>query len=195
MIAKNCIVTDRLILRRFVAGDEADVLALMGDDYICRMAGVRPFKSLREAENYIDRWRYNAFAVTERDSDRVIGIVQTPRLPWFRWYRRAEIGYCLAEEFRGRGYMTEALEAVKELLFDEWFCDELLIHVFVGNEASRSLALKCGFHPMYEAYRDSVYSPYGTVESEECFAMTRGEYEWERRGENFWTTDPIHMAA
>ena len=65
----------------------------------------------------------------------------------------------------------------------------------MGNEASRNVARKCGFHAEYEEYRDSLYSPYGRVESEECFVMTRGEYEWERRGMPFYTTATVRMAA
>lgn len=192
MIEKDCIVTDRLILRRFVGGDEEDVLALMGDDYICRMAGIHPFKTIEEARWWMDDWDGGAYAITERSDDRVIGIVQTPIFPW---YGRAEIGYWLAEDCRGRGYMTEAVKAVKDSLFGEWWCDELRIRVFVGNEASRNVALMCGFHPEYESYRDSIYSPYGRVESEECFVMTRGEYEWERRGMPFYTTATLRRAA
>ena len=189
---KDCIVTDRLILRRFVAGDEEDVLALMSDDYICRMAGIHPFKSLGEARRFMDNWEWDAYAVTERGEDKVIGIIQTPEL-W--WFRRAEIGYWLAEGYRGKGYMTEAVQAVKEVLFSKCWCEEVRIQVYVGNEASRSVALKCGFHPMYEAYKDSVYSRYGRVESEETFVMTAGEYEWERRGEAFWSTGSLGAAA
>ena len=192
MIIKDCIVTDRLILRRFVAGDEEDVLALMSDDYICKMTGSKPYKTIDEAKRFMDEWADGAYAITERGDDKVIGIIQTPCFWWRRW---AGIGYWLAEEYRGRGYMTEAVEVVKEILFANWWCDELRIYVFVGNEASRSVALKCGFHPVYEAYKDSVYSRYGKVESEECFVMTAGEYEWERGGESFWSTGSLSTAA
>lgn len=192
MIVKDCIVTDRLILRRFVGGDEEDVLALMGDDYTGRMAGFRPFRTVGEAKRFMEDWAGEAYAVTERSDDRVIGIVQTPLCPWEGW---AGIGYWLTEDSRGRGYMTEAVEAVKDCLFGRRWCDELRIHVFVGNEASRNVALKCGFHPAHEAYRDSVYSPYGRVESEECFVLTRGEYDWERRGLPFFTTTTLRAAA
>lgn len=99
------------------------------------------------------------------------------------------LGYWLAGEYCGRGYMTEAIEAVKEMLFDEnWWVDQLLLYVYVGNEASRNVALKCGFRPNYESYKESVYNPYGTVESEECFTITRGDYEWEQRGEDCYST-------
>lgn len=181
---RNCILTERLVLRSFVDGDEEDVLALMSDDYICKMAGIKPFKAIGEVKEFMDNWLGAIYAVTERNSDRVIGIIQTP---YSFWNKKAYIGYWLAEEYRGRGYMTEAVEAVKEILFSRSF-DEILLYVFVGNEASRNVALKCGFRLKYEAYNESVYSPYGTVESEECFSITRGDYEWEQREEDFYST-------
>lgn len=50
------------------------------------------------------------------------------------------------------------------------------------------MALKCGFYPKYEAYKESVYSPYGAVESEDCYSITRGDYEWQQRGVSFYST-------
>ena len=192
MIQSNCILTERLILRRFVDEDAEDLFALMSDDYICRMAGIPPFKTFADVERFIDNWYYDAYAITERGSDKVIGVIET--IP-FLWDRRASIGYWLADKFRGRGYMTEAVKAVKEILFGYWWCDELLIQVFVGNEASRRVALKCGFYPVYDAYKENVYSPYGRIESEECFTMTRDDYEWEQSGATFYTTaSPAEVA-
>ena len=182
----DCIKTERLVLRPFEDGDVEDVLALMSDDYICRMAGIKPFKTIDEAKVFMANWECEAYAMTERGSNKVIGIIQ---VPCFWWESMAGVGYWLAAEYRGRGYMTEAIEAVKEMLFDEnWWVDELLLYVYVGNEASRNVALKCGFRPKYEAYKESVYNPYGTVESEECFTITRGDYEWEERGEDSYST-------
>ena len=93
--------------------------------------------------------------------------------------------------------MTEAVQAVTEFLLDEWWCNEVHIHIFVGNEASKKVALKCGFYPKLEAYKDTVYSYYGTVESEECYVKTAGDQEWERRGKDFFSfsTATVQEAA
>ncbi|MBQ1648745.1 MAG: GNAT family N-acetyltransferase, partial [Bacteroidales bacterium] len=123
--------------------------------------------------------------------DKVIGIIQTP---CFRWAGVAGLGYWLAKEYRGQGYMTEAVQAVKEILFDTWWCDKIMLYVYEGNDASRRVAVKCGFHLSYEDYKECAYSAYGRWVSKECFVMTSGEYEWERRGEDFYTTastDPV----
>ena len=192
MSFRDCIVTDRLILRRFDEGDAEDVFALMRDDYIAERAGFRPFKSLGQTQKFMDDWQEWAYVITERGSNTVIGIIQTPRTGWFN----VAIGYWLSAEYRGLGYMTEAVEAVKEYLFDEFrWCNEITIYVYCGNDSSRNVALKCGFYPKYDAYRECVYSRYGKAESEECFTMTRGDYEWECRGESYFTTAPLAEAA
>ena len=46
MVFSDCIVTERLILRPFVDEDKDDVFALMSDDYICKMAGIKPYKTV-----------------------------------------------------------------------------------------------------------------------------------------------------
>lgn len=183
----DCIVTDRLILRHFVEEDVDDVFALMSDDYICRMAGIPPFKTPERARWFMDNWQDGAYAITERDGDdTVIGIIQVP----YHWFEgRVSFGYWLAEPYRGKGYMTEVVEALTENVFNSYlYCDEIDIFVYRGNEASRNVALKCGFFPKYEAYKECVYSHYGVAESEECYAMTRGDYEWRRRGESSYST-------
>ena len=52
MSFRDCIVTDRLILRHFDEGDVEDVFALMSDDYICKWIGTRPFTSVAQAASF-----------------------------------------------------------------------------------------------------------------------------------------------
>ena len=123
----------------------------------------------------------------------VIGIIQ---LPCFFWESRVEIGYWLDEDYRGKGYMTEAIEAVKAYVFENFrWCREMRIYVYEGNDASSNVALKCGFFPVYEAYKQNVYSQFGNVESELAYSMTRGDYEWEKRGLPYFSTETVKAAA
>jgi RimJ/RimL family protein N-acetyltransferase len=192
MFTPDQFTTDRLILRRFKEEDLHDVFALMSDDFTCRMAGMPVFKTLERTKKFMDNWADGAYAITEKGGDKVIGIIQTPI---FWWDHCAHLGYWLMEGYRGKGYMTEAVQAMTEFFLDEWWCDEVHIYIFVGNDASKKVAIKCGFYPKYDAYKDAVYSPYGTVESEECFVKTAGDQTWERRGEDFFSTAAINEAA
>ena len=188
-ILSDFILTERLVLRRFKEDDVEDVFAQMSDDYICRMAGIPTFKTPERAWDFMYDWWGNAYAITERGGDdKVIGIIQ---LPVDLFNRRVKFGYWLAAEYRGKGYMSEVVETLVERIFEDegmsW-CKAIEIDVFLGNEASRNVALKCGFFPQYEEFKECVYSYYGSVESEECFLITRGDYEWRLRGEASYST-------
>ncbi len=188
-ILSDYIATERLVLRRFKEDDVEDVFALMSDDYICRMAGIPTFKTLERTWRFMWDWWGNAYAITERGGDdKVIGIIQIP-IDYFGG--RVMFGYWLAAEYRGKGYMSEVVETLVERIFEDegmsW-CEEIEIDVYLGNEASRGVALKCGFFPQDEKFRECVYSHYGSVESEECFLITRGDYEWRLRGEASYST-------
>ncbi len=75
-----------------------------------------------------------------------------------------------------------------------WY-DEIRIFVYVGNDASRRVALKCGYHLDYDAYKETVYTDYGNMESEECFCKTIAEHEWGLRGQHFFTTARLDNTA
>lgn len=184
MNVSNCILTDRLILRPFVKGDEKDLLAIMSDEETARKAGFKPMTSTQEASRFMRIWRREGYAITERDNDSVIGVIQTP----MDWNGKAFIGYWLGEEYRGQGYMTEAVEAIKAHIFNDTWTDEIGLYVYCGNDASRNVALKCGFYQDFSKYKEATYSHFGTVESEEFFTITRGDFEWEQRGKSYFST-------
>ena len=189
MYYSDCIVTDRLILRRFVDEDVNDIHALMSDRYIAEKAGFKPFDSKAKTKEFLNNWKMYAYAVTLREDDTVIGVIQTPML---YMEDRVEIGYWLSEEYRGKGYMTEAIDAVKSYMFDNYYwCNEVRILVFEGNDASCNVARKCGFFPMNEKYKENVYSPYGKVESELTFSCTREDYNWDRSASPFYSTTTV----
>ncbi len=58
-----------------------------------------------------------------------------------------EIGYGIAEEYRGYGYATEALEAILEWAFDQPGVTTVAAETEPDNAASRRVLEKCGFVP------------------------------------------------
>ena len=59
----------------------------------------------------------------------------------------AEIGYGLLEEYRGRGYATEAVQAACRWAFGHAALKRLEAETEAGNAASQRVLAKCGFRP------------------------------------------------
>lgn len=174
------IETERLVLRELTFSDAKDIYDVLTEEGVARWLGMKPVSSVEEAwdflERFIDSIFVDMYGITEKGSDKVIGIVQIAD----RWYRRKSLGYCLAAKYRGKGYMTEMVRAVVQYLFEDtpWL-NAILIEVFDGNEASERVARKCGF--FFDGMKMDVLSPYGNVEDERHFSLTVGDYEWAKR--------------
>ena len=174
------IETERLVLRELTFADAKDIYDVLTDEGVARWGGIKPISSVEEAwafvERCIDSFFIDIYGITEKGSDKVIGLVQIVE----RWFQRKSLGYCLAAKYRGKGYMTEAVRAVVPILFEEnpWL-KAILIEIFDGNEASERVARKCGF--FFDGMKMDVLSPYGNVEDENHFSLTIGDYEWAKR--------------
>ena len=61
-----------------------------------------------------------------------------------------ELGYGIAEEYRGFGYATEAVETILTWAFDQPGVTSVAAETEEGNAASRRVLEKCGFIPAGE---------------------------------------------
>lgn len=59
--------------------------------------------------------------------------------------RKTVIGYWLAEQFQGKGIMTEAVKALINHIFDHLKLNRVEIHCAVGNEKSCTIPQRLGF--------------------------------------------------
>lgn len=78
--------------------------------------------------------------IIRREDRMVAGVVQvTPR------GETAELGYHLEEEYRGKGYMTQALEALCPVLLGKGRFSRLTARTRCDNAASQRVLRACGF--------------------------------------------------
>ena len=173
------IETERLILREMWDGDKKDVYEMLSDKDAARWLGIKPVHNVDEAWAFMDRFLcspfFKIYAITLKDEDKVIGLVQA----FNRWDGNFSLGYCLHSSYRCMGYMTEAVKALVSYFFENFTCLTVRIDVFDGNEASRSVARKCGF--FYDGITMDVLTRFGNVEDEEHYSITIGDYEWAHR--------------
>ena len=174
------IATERLNLREMCDADVRDVYEILSDKETARWFGIKPVHSVDEARALmnclLDNFFYKMLAITLKGEDKVIGFIQVTH----RWDRSYSLGYCLHPSYRCKGYMTEAVKGLVSFIFENISWPETIrIGVFDGNEASSSVARKCGF--FYDGMTFNVLSEYGNVEDEVHYSMTIGDYEWAHR--------------
>jgi RimJ/RimL family protein N-acetyltransferase len=144
------LVTERLILREFVAGDWPAVLAYQLDPRYLRLyewtgrteADARRFVNMFiEQQKQRPRTRFQ-LAVTLKNGGRLIGNVGIRQ--GSGGAHEAEIGYELAPDEWGRGYATEAAQAIVRFGFEELGLHRISAWTVAENVASARVLEKVG---------------------------------------------------
>lgn len=144
------LTTERLLLRTFAEDDADEVFRLCQDADIQRWT---PIPSPYERQHAIDfvgqlvpeGWRTGTmftFAVVPVAGGPVMASVAvTLRTLSGTW----EVGFWLGREYRGRGIMTEAVDALARWSFSRLGATRLEWRAEIGNGASRAVAARAGF--------------------------------------------------
>lgn len=144
--------TGRLLLEAPSATDIESITAACQDPEIQRWVPIPVPYALREAEEYVTAYSDSGWASGRgctwaiRVDGEFAGAISLDSIG----AGQATIGYWMASQFRGRGLLTEAAEAVVEFGFAstpeglglmriEW-------HAYAGNVASARAARRLGFH-------------------------------------------------
>lgn len=106
-------------------------------------------------------------ALQEREAFSHPGKSSEAPLPW-------EVGYCYGKAFWGKGYATEALQAVVDFWFGQVGGDALACCHAAGNPASGRVMQKAGF-----AYdHDGINNRFdGTPVAVKCYTLPRAVWE------------------
>lgn len=135
---------NKVILRRFREDDAAAVLAYGSDAETLRFLIWGGANSLEEAEAAVRDVlmpHMGVFAVTRPGDDTCIGCIDVrPDFP----DEKAGFGYVLSREHWGKGYMTEALFLLMEVMFETLELSRMESHHFAGNDASGKVMTNCG---------------------------------------------------
>ena len=140
-----------LRLRPLVASDAFNLFRLIEADRD-RLGRWLPW--IEETCTEADSARFIVDAADERQRRRslVLGILVggtlkgTVGLHYVDWFdRSAELGYWIASQAEGRGYVTRAARALLALAFGSAALNRLIIRCAVGNERSRQVAERLGF--------------------------------------------------
>lgn len=139
--------TSRLVLRRPTRADAARLADLADDPGVAENLSTLPHPyGLDDAVAYIDNTEIDATRINlgvylKGEGDGFIGTVSL--MP--RDGERFVVGYWVGRPFWGRGYATEATQALVDLAFGTLGADAVAATARVTNGSSRRVLEKCGF--------------------------------------------------
>lgn len=150
--------TERLIIRNWQETDRDLFYRINCDDTVMAYFPFR--RSREEADRFMDELRADidrrgyGFTALERIEDGVCigftGISPTRDLP-SRQPQAVEIGWRLAPEYWGQGYVTEAATAILDLAFNDIGLKEIVSFAVTGNHRSTAVMERLGMHRRSEA--------------------------------------------
>lgn len=170
--------TERLYLRMWKRSDAPQLFAYASNPNVGPRAGWKPHESAAESRKIIETVfkESRVWAIIEKESNRIIGSIGLSEDRFRPGVRSLELGYSLAEEYWGRGLMTEAAKRVIVYGFEYIGLDVMMIRTGEENIASQNVIEKCGFQ--YEGTLRRIYRIYdGTVKPVRCYTMLREEYD------------------
>jgi RimJ/RimL family protein N-acetyltransferase len=143
------LVAEDTTLRAWRDSDAAAVTIACQDAEISRWTRVPDNYTEADARAFL-LWRHDAllagttapFAIVSAD-DALLGSVSLIHLDWRNL--RAEVGYWLAREGRGRGHATRAVRLISAWGFKSVGLERIDLIAATGNHASQRVAERAGF--------------------------------------------------
>ena len=162
--------TERLILRRFTLDDAEDAFRNWeASEKVTRYLTWPPYQNIDDLKGYIqsvidscEKPDHYDWVIEDKALGQVIGSIG---VVWMREDIAAcEIGYCLGDEFWGKGIMPEALNEVIRFLFEEVGMNRVQATHDLNNPNSGRVMEKCGMR--YEgAMRQASRNNQGVCDS------------------------------
>jgi [ribosomal protein S5]-alanine N-acetyltransferase len=177
--------TARLRLRWLTSADVPALFAIFGDPEVCRYWSRPALPDLAAADALLqeivhlfsERSLFQ-WGIAERATDRVVGTCTLASLS--AEHHRAEVGFALAKEVWGRGYLAEVLPALLLFAFDTLDLHRIEADVDPRNARSIGLLERAGFQR--EGHLRERYRVAGEVQDALIYGLLRPE--WAARNES-----------
>ena len=120
------------------------------------------------------RTSYSNFVMVDKEENKFIG-----RCGFHMWYllhQRAELGYAMkSDEYKGKGYMSEAIKAILDYGFGPMGLNR--VEAFVGRHNPPSLRMMDKFGFTLEGVMREHFNKNGNVQDSLCFSLLKKEYK------------------
>ena len=158
--------TERLIVRKFKPEDAQPLYENHMDEEVRKWFPNECYADLNEAQDAIrfyadcvDHGRLPfVLGVTLKDTGELVGdagISEVEGRP-----DETEVGYCIGQKHRGKGYATELLRAISEFVVSRFSIGVIWGRVVRGNGASAKVLEKSGYQFVREEF-GAEDDPYG----------------------------------
>jgi len=142
--------SERLRFRKLTDADAPEILALRGNPETMKFIP-RPLATtiedalthIKTINDNIDKNQDINWAVTEKGSDKCIGIMGFYRTQPEHF--RTELGYMIAPEYNGKGYVTEAVKTLLDFAFNTLNFHSIEAVIDSRHIASERILQKNGF--------------------------------------------------
>lgn len=155
--------SERLAFRKLTDDDAPEILKLRGDKKTMKFIPRPILTNLEEALAHIkminDKIDENVdinWAVTEKDSDKCIGIMGFYRTQPEHY--RTELGYMILPEHWGKGYVTEAVTTLLDFAFNTLNFHSIEAVIDARHLASEKVLQKNGFRKEAHFIEDFFYN-------------------------------------
>lgn len=144
------IPTKRLVLRAFAIEDVPFAFAnWQSDDKVTRFLRWQTYNSVDATRQVLSEWIANyadksfyQWAIVLKDINQPIGSISVVDLD--EKANKVQIGYCIGSKWWGKGYTTEAFQAIIPFFFDEAKVGRIEAIHDANNASSGKVMQKCG---------------------------------------------------
>ena len=147
---KPVFVTERLILRPWLITDAEALYRYASDPGVGPMAGWPVHTSAQNSREIIEGVlsEPDTYAIVRIDTGEPIGSVGLMLAGREKDIEpgNGEIGYWIGRPFWGNGYIPEAAREMMRRGFEDHKCSRVFVGYYDGNEKSKRVSEKCGFH-------------------------------------------------
>jgi len=146
--------TNRLRLRQPKSTDSSGVFTLRSDTQYSIWTGIPRYINIEEAVQYIARIHDDMrcgtcifWTICKNSQNRFIGSICLWNICWEE--KQAEIGYDLLPDYRGNGFMLEAVQSVMAYAFSTLGFSRIVAdNVHPDNHSSVALLVRADFLPL-----------------------------------------------
>jgi len=171
----------KVILRAWKANDAKKLTQLVQDKEISRFTSVSSSYNLKDAKQFIKECKKEKqykteirFAIIDKESKKIAGSIGIIEIN--RHSNKAEFGYLLGKEYRGKGFMAEAIQLALGFCFGKLRLNRIRISCSTKNKTSRKVIEKTG--AKFEGIeREGIVSGDGKTHNSRVYSILKREFK------------------